>query len=288
MKNIILFCLLISSSFISVFADNNSNSQIENEPLYCTKDYNPVCWTNWITYWNLCSAWKNIVAYNWECDSFVNNNYYFRLKTFRVLEFKSLLSDYSERNLNILMSKLDLKIEDVKNSKLNIWEKIKRVTFYRFIKNIIPETINRNNFYQWKEKVEFDDATYKINWKYVTFVNWISKENSITTKYFWNKVKWDFNNDGTEDIAFLITQDTWGSGIFYYVVTALLLNNGYEWTNAIFLWDRIAPQSSNYINDYIVINYADRKETESMNVKPSIWTSKYFKIINDKLVEYTK
>jgi hypothetical protein len=39
------------------------------EPIMCTMDYNPVCWKDWVTYWNKCSAWKKEIAYEWECKT---------------------------------------------------------------------------------------------------------------------------------------------------------------------------------------------------------------------------
>ena len=99
-----------------------------------------------------------------------------------------------------------------------------------------------------------------------------------TTTYFGNEVKGDFNNDNKEDRAFLVTQTAGGSGTFYYLATSL----GGE---AIFLGDRIAPQTTQYSNGEIIINYADRKAGEPMTAAPSVGVSRYFKYQNDKLVE---
>lgn len=106
--------------------------------------------------------------------------------------------------------------------------------------------------------------------------------------YFGNELKKDFNNDGLEDIAFLIVNNSTGSGVFYYLVAAINTKNGYIGTNAVFLGDRIAPQNTNYIDNKIVVNYADRKIDEPFTTQPSVGISKYFTVKDFKLIEDTK
>lgn len=103
--------------------------------------------------------------------------------------------------------------------------------------------------------------------------------------YFGNELKKDFNKDGLEDVAFLIVNNSEGSGTFYYLVAAINTKNGYIGTNAMFLGDRIAPQNINYINNEIVVNYADRKIDEPFTTKPSVGVSKYFTVKDFKLIE---
>jgi hypothetical protein len=105
-----------------------------------------------------------------------------------------------------------------------------------------------------------------------------------TAKYFGNEVKADFNGDGVQDIAFILTSEPGGSGTFYYIALALSKEGGYEGANTIFLGDRIAPQTTEYRNGEIIVNYADRKEGEPMTTQPSVGVSKYFKVENNKLV----
>ena len=105
------------------------------------------------------------------------------------------------------------------------------------------------------------------------------------TKYFGNEVKGDFNSDGSTDIAFLVTQTNGGSGTFYYVVTALKIKDGYKGTNGFLLGDRIAPQTTEYKEGEIVVNYADRRLSEPMTTDPSIGVSRYFKIEGSKMIE---
>ena len=107
----------------------------------------------------------------------------------------------------------------------------------------------------------------------------------VTTEYFGNAVRGDFNNDGTQDIAFILTQGGGGTGVFYYVVVALKTTEGYQGTNGIALGDRIAPQNLNWRNGEIVANYADRTASESYADEPTLGVSKYFKVQGRQLVE---
>jgi hypothetical protein len=52
----------------------------------------------------------------------------------------------------------------------------------------------------------------------------------------------DLNDDGVDDASFILTQETGGTGVFYYVATALKTEEGWLGTNAVFLGDRIAPE----------------------------------------------
>jgi hypothetical protein len=136
------------------------------------------------------------------------------------------------------------------------------------------------------------NATYDIDGTPVTLVNGTAQVASApgsasvtTTTYFGNEAKGDFNGDGKDDLVFLVTQDGGGSGTFYYVATLLSSPTGYTGTNAILLGDRISPQTTEVQSGEIVVNYADRKPSESMATPPSIGVSRYFKIADGVLTE---
>jgi len=131
---------------------------------------------------------------------------------------------------------------------------------------------------------DYKNIAYEIEGQSVKLTNGISG----TTRYFGNEIVGDLNGDGTGDIAFLLTQNPGGSGTFYYVAVALKTTDGYQGTNALFLGDRIAPQTTEIRNEEVIVNYADRKIDEPMTTKPSVGVSKYFKVINNKLVEAIK
>lgn len=147
------------------------------------------------------------------------------------------------------------------------------------------------------EKTTLDpkNATYVIEGEEVALSNGRSEKeitpgsaSKTVTQYFGNEVEADFNDDGIKDAAFLLTQTGGGSGTFYYVVAALGLENSCRGTNAILLGDRIAPQTTEFRNGEIIVNYAERKPGEPMTTSPSVGVSKYLKISDGQLVVIQK
>ena len=139
---------------------------------------------------------------------------------------------------------------------------------------------------------DYKNATYLIEGSFVTLTDGFFEIESapgsatkITTRSFGNEAIGDLNGDGKNDVAFLLTQDAGGSGTFFYVVAALQTAAEVEGTNAIFLGDRIAPQTTSIENGIITVNYADRNPGESFDIQPSLGISKYLKITDDLLVE---
>ena len=132
------------------------------------------------------------------------------------------------------------------------------------------------------------DGTYKINGQEVTLKNGESSveaapgsASKIVTKYFGNELKGDFDGDGTEDTAFLVTQNTGGSGTFYYVTAQLNKATGKVGVDGVLLGDRIAPQSTSLSkNNTIVVSYADRNSGEDFSVAPSAGKSIELKVDN--------
>jgi hypothetical protein len=143
--------------------------------------------------------------------------------------------------------------------------------------------------------VDLKNGTYLIDGQSITLVNGVAETESApgsaskqVTSFFGNEVKIDLNADGLSDSAFLLQQENGGSGTFYYVVTAIKTTDGYVGTNAIFLGDRIAPQSTNIDPNnpsQFIVNYADRKAGEAMSSQPTVGISKTFKLENGSLVE---
>ncbi len=135
------------------------------------------------------------------------------------------------------------------------------------------------------------DASYLIEGDVVTLVDGYS-ETVIgsdgaamkVTRYFGNEVVSDLDGDGDYDVAFIVTQTTGGTGIFYYAVAALATEDGYDGSDGYLLGDRIAPQSTHVsVNprhkNVVVFNFADRKGGEPMISRPSIGKSVYLKIV---------
>lgn len=139
------------------------------------------------------------------------------------------------------------------------------------------------------------NAMYTIGGNQVTLSQGISElsiPNSsakIITRYFGNEVTGDLTNDSRNDSAFLISQETGGSGAFYYAVVAIATDTGYTLTNAFFIGDRIAPQTTEIHSGKLYVNYAERKSGEPMTTRPSVGVTKYLEInSSQKLVETIK
>ena len=148
---------------------------------------------------------------------------------------------------------------------------------------------------QQTSKQDYKNATYKIDGESVSLVDGVSEieaapgsASKTVTRYFGNEVVHDLNDDGRDDIAFLVTQETGGSGVFFYVVTALNTPNGYVGSDGFFLGDRISPQSTHMDEgttsmgtnrkNVIVVNYADRLANEPFTAKPTVGKSVWIKL----------
>ncbi len=90
------------------------------------------------------------------------------------------------------------------------------------------------------------------------------------TRYFGNEARADLDGDGREDVVFVLTQETGGSGTFYYVVAALGMEAGFVGSEGLLLGDRIAPQATEIGADNVVtVRYLDRAPRESFATPPS-------------------
>ena len=137
---------------------------------------------------------------------------------------------------------------------------------------------------------DYKNATYLIEGVPVTLKNGEAQtpaapgsSSMVTTKYFGNELKTDLNGDGKQDVAFILTQNSGGSGTFYYAVAAIDTGSGYVGSDGYPLGDRIAPQTTNLSQNpnqkgVVVFNYADRAAGEPMTAAPSVGKSVYLKL----------
>lgn len=134
--------------------------------------------------------------------------------------------------------------------------------------------------------VPHKNAEYSIGGRSVRLVDGVADEPAapgstarLVTRYFGSEAWGDLNRDGREDVAFVLTQETGGSGTFFYAVAALDLERGFAGSQALLLGDRIAPQSTVVQPDgTIVIAFADRAPGESFSTPPSIAKSIQLKL----------
>jgi hypothetical protein len=139
---------------------------------------------------------------------------------------------------------------------------------------------------------DYKNSTYTIEGQQVTLVNGYAavpaapgSASETITKYFGDESVGDLNGDGLPDIAFILTQSNGGSGTFYYVVAALKTANGYQGTNAVFLGDRIAPQTTEISAGELAVNYADRRPSDPMTMTPSVGVTKHLRVQGTTLEE---
>ncbi len=83
----------------------------------------------------------------------------------------------------------------------------------------------------------------------------------------------DLDGDGDADAALYLVRDGGGSGSFYYVAFAMNDDGSYRGTNAMFLGDRIAPQTLEIRDANAIANFAERKDGESFATPPSVGKS---------------
>jgi len=141
------------------------------------------------------------------------------------------------------------------------------------------------------------NGTYQIDGQTVTLVNGTAENEAApgsaskqVTSYLGYALELDLNSDGSTDTMFLLQQENGGSGTFYFVTAALQTPDGFVGTNAVFLGDRIAPQSLSADPknpSQCLVNYLDRSPGEPMSSSPTVVVSKAFKFDNGVLVEST-
>lgn len=94
----------------------------------------------------------------------------------------------------------------------------------------------------------------------------------------------DLNGDNVKEAVSIVMQHTGGSGTFYYLVAA----GGGGLIESHFLGDRINVVSVKIVNDIITVEYLDRSGTQPMAMKPTVRSSKNFKLIDNGLVLSSK
>lgn len=145
-----------------------------------------------------------------------------------------------------------------------------------------------------QEAFDGRNTTFTIDGKEVRLVNGVSETEAapgsaskIVTRYFGNDFTKDFTGDSVSDTAYLVTQTTGGSGVFYYAIVAMKTESGWKNTNAFFIGDRIAPQNiySPGGTTEIHVNHARRKEGEPMTAQPSLGAVTLLKVTKDGVLE---
>jgi hypothetical protein len=96
----------------------------------------------------------------------------------------------------------------------------------------------------------------------------------------------DINGDKKNDAVVLLTQSGSGSGMFVYIAAYVSGNVEYKGSNAVFVGDRISPQTVTVGNTGVItLTYLDRKLDEPMAAAPTVSTTKTYVFRNGELEE---
>ncbi len=137
---------------------------------------------------------------------------------------------------------------------------------------------------------DYKNATYRVEGRAVALVGGESSTplapksaSRVTTRVFGDELVTDLDGDGQDDIAFILTQESGGSGTFYYVVGAVKRPGGYQGTDSYPLGDRVAPQalykSPNPRHERVVVaTYATRAAGEPFTAPATVGKSVYLKL----------
>lgn len=137
------------------------------------------------------------------------------------------------------------------------------------------------------------DATYTIVGMKVELTDGVSEipvaPESATmnkTSIIGEPVMGDLDGDGeSDDAALILLNEPGGSGAFYYAAAAIHEGSFYRGTHAIFLGDRIAPQTIEIKNEVVIANFTERKPGEAMTERPTVAKSVYAVLYNGDLSE---
>ena len=107
------------------------------------------------------------------------------------------------------------------------------------------------------------------------------EETSILDKFAYG----DLNGDNKEDTVLLLARYGAGSGTFVYLATFVSGTVTYRGSNAVFLGDRISPESITVSAGTITVRYLDREPDEPMAAEPTVSVTRQFVYINGELQE---
>ncbi len=95
----------------------------------------------------------------------------------------------------------------------------------------------------------------------------------------------DINADNKEDTVLLLARYGAGSGTFIYLAGFISGPVTYRGTEAIFIGDRITPQSISVGGRTVTVSYLDREDDEAFAVEPTVKVSKRFVYKNGEFQE---
>lgn len=105
------------------------------------------------------------------------------------------------------------------------------------------------------------------------------------TRLLEDRATGDINADGRADTALLLARSGGASGVFIYIAGYVSGPVSYKGTSAIFVGDRVAPESISIKEGIVTLKYLDRGEDEPFSAEPTVPTTKQFVYKNGEFVE---
>lgn len=123
---------------------------------------------------------------------------------------------------------------------------------------------------------DFKEVTFTISGEPVSLMDGTAQVRTTlggdaltTITYFGNEVSHDVDGDGTQDMVFLVTQETEAGNEYFYLVAALKRSDGYIGSQAVLVGDQIKPQSTDVGEGRsVIVNYVEE-------VRPTMGKSLY-------------
>lgn len=135
--------------------------------------------------------------------------------------------------------------------------------------NVSAPAPSLNNNLSTTEK-DPSNGTFSIDDEKFTLSNGKAESENGTVELLEEKAAGDINKDGKDDNVLLLAQSGGGSGVFIYIAAYISGPVSYKGTNAIFIGDRISPESVAVSNGVITLKYLDREPDESFASEPTV------------------
>ena len=126
-------------------------------------------------------------------------------------------------------------------------------------------------------------ATFTFDEGPITLSSGKGEEAGNEVELLGEKASGDLNADNKEDSVVLLASSGGGSGVFVYVAAYVSGPVSYKGTNAVFVGDRISPESLSISNGVVTFNYLDRKPDEPFAAEPTVPASLQFVYRNGSL-----
>lgn len=105
------------------------------------------------------------------------------------------------------------------------------------------------------------------------------------TKYYGCPSSGQLEDKKTAALSFVISNESGGSGTFYYLAAAVEKDGGYIIIDPVFIGDRIKPIETSINNGILIISYLDRAAGEGYSAEPSIQKNRKFKVADGIIIE---